>query len=173
MSTEDRPKPSYFAMLQARNMWLRAEAVLEEDILLPELGFPGRSDVEDVVMMVIAGDRLHPTEGFDFLGADWKKIAESQRFRLLDQRRAAVEGNVNAVINTLISCGYVAACEVAKTVAPYQVVFLADTEPETAVLIQELIDVGLGVNELSDSDFGKQGTFLYFRWDEVLSYYIL
>lgn len=154
-------------------MWLRAEAVLEDEILLSEFGFPSRSDVKEVVMMVTAGDRLHPTEGFDFLGTDWKRIAESQRFQLLDQRQAAVEGIVNEVINTLISCGYAAAREVAKTVAPYQVVFLTNSEPETAVLIQELIDVGVGENELSNGDFGKQGALLYFRWDEVLSYYIL
>jgi hypothetical protein len=90
----------------------------------------------------------------------------------LDQRQAAVEKVVAQVVQTLTSRGYAAAQEVANSASPYQVVFLSDSQPDTAMLIQKLVDIGLGTQELSDCDFGKRGTFLYIRWDENLSYFI-
>jgi hypothetical protein len=176
MSTEaandNRGLPRNFAQRKASNMWLRAKVVLEDEILLSELGFPNRSNVEKVIMVVTAGDRLHPTKGFDFLGADWSSINEPRRYHLLDQRDEAIEEIVAQVMQTLISRGFTAALEVAKTASPHQVVFLSDSQPDTEILIQRLLDMGLGTHELSDCDFGKRGECLYFRWDENLSYFL-
>jgi hypothetical protein len=163
--------PPNFARLVASNMWLRARMMLEDEAL-PELGFAGPSDVDKVVMVVTAGDRLHPTKGFDFLGADWGGMEERRRFQLLDERDAAVEKIVDEVLHALVTRGYSAAQEIAKTASRYQVVFLSDSESDTEALIQRLLEVDLGTQELSDCDFGKRGAYLYFRWDENLSYFI-
>jgi hypothetical protein len=55
---DDRRPPPNYAQLKACRMWLRAKMVLEDETLLPELGFPTRGDVEKVVMLVTASDRL-------------------------------------------------------------------------------------------------------------------
>jgi hypothetical protein len=169
---DDRWQPKDYARSKASKMWLRARMVFDDAVQLPNVGFPNRSAIERVVMLVTAGDRLHPAKGFDFLGNDWVDIDESERFRLLDEREAAVEEIVDEVVRTLVSRGYSAAQEDAKAASPFQVVFLSDSEQDTEALLLHLLQIGLGTQELSDCDFGKRGAFLYFRWDENLSYFL-
>jgi hypothetical protein len=171
-SEDDRRLPDNYSQLKAAKIWELAERTLNDEILLSELGFPDRGDVEKVVVLIAAGDRLHPKKGFDFVGPSWRYLDKAECNRLLDERERATKKIVDQVEHALKSRGYEAAQELAKTTSPFQVVFLADSEPATQAVVQHLMSLGLGERELSDCDFGKRGNFLYFHWEENLSYFL-
>ena len=112
------------AQTEAQLIWEYAQHVLNNQTLLGELGFVEGSKVAGVVIAIRAGDRLHPTKGFDYLGPDWRQLKEADFFRKLDARDNEVEQILREVLSKLESNGYESAIQYARSASPYQIVFL-------------------------------------------------
>ncbi len=164
--------PSDEAVSHGSGIWGYIERTLSDEELLHDLGFPGRDAVKDVVVILRAGNRLHPTKGFNFLGPDWKDIEEETAFRLLGERQEAVEDILEEVLGLLETQGYEAARRHAESASEYQVLYMSRSETETQHSLQQMFDVGLGRNELSDDLLEKCGDYMVHGFHENLSYYM-
>ena len=166
-------KPTKSERIASENarIWEYVNNVLSNDELLQDLGLH-RADIERVVIFFRAGDRLHPTQGFDFLGKGWKGIPDDEVDRRHEQRNRAVEKIMNQFLRTLAKQGYPAARDFAIAASEYQVLFVGSSSEETAEILKQMFDNGIGENELSDNFLEKIGSYLVFGYTENLSYYM-
>jgi hypothetical protein len=157
----------------SQNIWEYAQHVLKNAELLSELGFSDPSELVNVVIAIRAGDRLHPTQGFDYMGPQWRHIEENIRFQTQDARAELVEQILQRVLRTLETDGYGAAIDYSRTSSPFQVIYLSHNQTETEQCVRTLVDLGLGTNELSDNLLEKRGEYLVIGLDENISYYFM
>ena len=165
--------PQNDAINQADQIWELVERVLANEALLSEIGFAARDTVEQAVVFLRAGDRLHPTKGYDFLGPEWRILDKAAVIDLLNERDEAVEEIVREFVGVLKTRGYDAAYQFAASASRYQTLYVSRSRLETAQRVQEMFDRGLGIRELSDNFMEKVEGSLVFGYDESISYYML
>jgi len=165
------PSDDELASSRTEHIYELAHRVLNNDVLIGELGFANRESIHDIVIAIRAGDRLHPRMGFDYLGADWKEISKDRLFEQTDERDEEVEAILENVLSRLETDGYQAARELTLTSSPFQVIYLSRSEAETRRNLDTLLSLGLGRNELSDNLCEKRGCNLVFGYDENISYF--
>ena len=152
-------------------IWEYINYVLTSDERLRDLEID-RNEIEQVVVFFRAGNRLHPTKGYDFLGQGWKGLPDDVVRRQLDQRDRVVEAIVNRFLRILVDQGYSVARDFTESASEYQVLFVGSSQDETAKCLSQMFERGLGENELSDNFLEQIGRYLVFGYDENLSYYM-
>lgn len=160
-----------YAEATANSIWEYAQSVLANERLLLDLGFSQGCTATDVVIAITVGDRLHPSWGFDYLGTDWKEQDRATLLKKLEERDSTVEQTLREVLDILEKDGYDTAVQHTLSSSPFQVVYLSRCQAESQHCIQELADLGLGTNELSDNLIERHGQYLVIGYFEVLSYY--
>ncbi len=162
-----------YAKDEVKDTWRYVNYVLSNDELFEGYGFTCPKEEVPVAIVYRAGDRVHPELGYDFLGSDWRQIEESTLFSRLDKREEAARQVFERFLSLLETKGYDEAFNYAEHGSKNKVLYVSRNPEETLCCIEEMLNHGLGRNELSCNFTERRSDTLVIAYDENLSYYYL
>ena len=168
---KNRPIEPKYLDAEADEIWRYVAEVLGNEQLLSELGFASSRSVGDAIVVLLAGDRLHPNKGVDYLGSGWRTLDDDKLDSQIAERENATNAILSDVITALKDDGYDAACSRANA-SNHQVVYLSRTKQGTRDQLQVLADTGVYVGDFQDHLIDKAANQLVLCFQESNSFFM-
>lgn len=156
---------------EATSMFDFIRATLDNQQLLADYGFANENDVKGILILVVAGDGLHPNKGPKFLGDSWHTLDRTKLKRAISARNRIVGRMTSELLEALRNgASYENACRLIENV-PYQVIHLVRDEPSLLKALKGLHELGVS-GPFGDTRLERIADALLFGFGEDYSYFM-
>lgn len=151
-------------------IWDNIEESLENSLLLNEYGFSNRNEIENNLVVLVAGDLVHPELGLNYvkLAADGSNHA--QVLKAVKKRDRFVANLLQSVISTFNEKGLAEAEKLTATST--KVLYLCRSIDEIRAAIESMQQQGLAALSFCDESISRVGNSLVFVFEEEYSYFV-